>query len=291
MNQSSGSDDVVDLFTVLRLLWQAKWVVATIVLTFAGLGAAYAFLATPVYRATAVLAPNERDEGSPIPSGLSGLASLAGFNLGTSTNSTEALAILRSRAFAAEFIEDFDLLPVLFEEDWNAEKRSWDVRDPEDQPDIRDGVRFFIEQVRLVTEDDETGLVTLSIDWIDPELAADWAGELTARINHRLRARDLKESERKLSDLRKQLDQSSLVELRQAIAQLIQNEIQSMTIARAEEDYAFRVIDPPEVPKERYSPKRALIVALSGALGLVVGAIWILSRAAGEERTSRQDAS
>lgn len=278
MPYQPGQDDSIDLVQLVGVLWSRKWLIAGSTLLFAAAGAAYALMATPVYRAEVVLAVNQSEQRPNISASLGGLASLAGINLGSSPDGTEAIATLRSRAFVEEFIEEYALLPVLFADEWDAENGRWINDYPEEWPDIRTGVKFFTEQVRSISEDSTTGLVTLAIDWTDPELAAQWAGILLERINERLRERDLENSERRLAYLNQQLEKASLVELRQAISRLIESEIQSITLAQAELEYAFKVIDPPRVPKEPVSPRRALILLLSIFVGAAVGFFVALFR-------------
>jgi hypothetical protein len=222
-----------------------------------------------------LLAPVEREDVPRLlPSGLSGLASLAGVNFGSAADATEAVAALRSRAFIEEFINDKQLLPILFADKWDSSNSRWVDSDPEQWPDVGQGVDFFVEEIRSVDEDAASGLVTLRIEWIDPQLATEWVGNLVERINVRLRARDLADSERRLAYLNEQLAQASLVELRQAIARLIENEIQNIMLAKAEAEYAFRVIDPPRLPREPVAPRRALAVIIAAFVGGTVGVLF-----------------
>src|SRR5262245_29497070 len=112
--------DPVDLLVIARSLWRKKLLIALSAVVFSCLGAVYAFSVTPIFRATAILVPNEtRGQSLSLPAGLSGLASLAGVNVRGDSDSTEAVATLRSKIFAADFIRDFDLLPVLFADEWS----------------------------------------------------------------------------------------------------------------------------------------------------------------------------
>src|SRR5690606_19017487 len=105
------------------------------------------------YRAEAVLAPTEESRASGLPSGLSGLAGIAGLNLGSGSSSAEALAMLRSRAFIEEFIEDNELLPVLFPEAWDSQAKQWRQEGEDAAYGIGRGVDFFINNVRTVSEE------------------------------------------------------------------------------------------------------------------------------------------
>jgi LPS O-antigen subunit length determinant protein (WzzB/FepE family) len=80
----------------------------------------------------------------------------------------------------------------------------------------------------------------------------------------------MQESEQKLQYLNEQLARANLVELRQAISRVIEDQINAMMLARSRQEYAFKVIDPPTIPKQRISPRRALIVVIGTFIGVVV---------------------
>jgi LPS O-antigen subunit length determinant protein (WzzB/FepE family) len=278
--QSERPDDNVDLIELLLELWAKKWFILGIVTLFVAAGVAYALLAKPVYRAQVVLATTGSEQTPSLSGGLGGLADLAGISLPRGSDSRHSVAALRSRIFIEEFIAENDLLPTLFADEWDEQNDSWISGDPDDWPDLRDGVQLFDESVRSVDEDESTGLVTLSIDWSDPDVAAQWAGELVSSIDERLRVRDLAASERRLEILNDQLAATNLVELRQAIASLIENQIETQMLAQAESEYAFQVIDPPRAPKQRIAPRRKLIVIVFAFLGGAVAVFTVLLRLA-----------
>jgi uncharacterized protein involved in exopolysaccharide biosynthesis len=252
-------------------LWSGKWLIIGVALAFAVAAAAYSLILTPIYRSEAVLAPVSRNGAVGVASGLNGLASLAGINLGSGGNGEQYLALLRSNFFIEEFIQDKHLLPILYADQWNEDKKLWKSSDPNEQPNIRDAVTYFAQNVRFVTEDRRTGLVTFAVEWKDPNLAAEWATGLVERINEMVRSRELKQAQDRLVILNAQLAKANLVELRQAIARVIEDQVSTMTIAQAESEYAFKVIDPPVVPNQRVRPRRTLIVILAGICGGFVG--------------------
>jgi len=261
----------IDVIALARLIWRRKWLIAGITSVFAIAGATYALTAEPIYRAECLLAPNKLEQGPSLAAGLGGLSSLAGINLGVSPDTTDALATLESRVFVEEFIEENNLMSILFADQWDTANERWIADNPDDWPDIRDAVQYFIDEVRTVDVDAATGLTTLGIRWTDPGLAAAWTEILVDRINERLRARDLATSERRLAHLYEQLEMANLVELRQAISRLIESEIQTMTLARAEIEYAFKVVDPPRVPIDPIAPRPLPIIFFASLLGGLIG--------------------
>jgi LPS O-antigen subunit length determinant protein (WzzB/FepE family) len=139
-------------------------------------------------------------------------------------------------------------------------------------------VKYFDENIRSVREDALTGLITLVIEWEDPEVASEWANLLVERLNDRMRQRALIDAESSVAYLESELNRTSLVTLQQSIGRLLESEVQKLMLARGNEEFAFRVIDPAEPPKRRVWPKRTLIVLLSTFVGGVFAITVVLLR-------------
>ena len=272
--------DELNLIDLWEILWGGRLQIVGISSLFAIVAIAYALLATEWYRSEVLLIPNEDNTAQTLGNrlgGLGGLAGLAGINV-SGGDSTEALAVLRSRDFARSFIEDRNLLPVLLHEDWDKNTQQWQSTNPDDQPDVRDGVRFFEDNVRTVSRDARTQLVTLSITWTDAEQAADWAMDLVARLNQTMRERALKDAERNIAYLRTELESTDVATLRDAIGSLLEAELQKAMLARGNGEFAYRIVDPAQVPKLRDWPKRSLIVITATMLGGILGVLIVLIR-------------
>lgn len=267
----------LDFRAAWQTLWKAKGVIAAVTLLFAVAATAYALLATPWWRVEVVLAPADEKMMPAIGGQLGGLAALAGVNLGGSGASIDALAILRSREFARDFIADNDLVPVLFARDWDPERKAWKSSNPRRQRDVRDAVKKFHEDVLRVSQDRQTKIVTLRVDWTDPEMAAQWAGELVRRVNERMRERALRRAEGNLKYLEAELARTNVVTLQQSIGRIVENEMQTVMLARGNEDFAFRVLDGPVAPKYPVRPKRLFIVVLGTLVGALVGIVGVLA--------------
>jgi len=283
----------ISIFDLGEVLWRARlWVLGSAAI-FAIAAIAYSLLATEWYRAEVLLIPNESQSsqslGSQLP-GLGGLANLAGINV-QGRDATEALAVLRSRQFTRSFIEDKELLPVFFSEEWNSDSGEWNATNPQEQPDLRDGVKYFQENVREVSEDSRSGLVTLSISWTDADLAAEWAMELVSRLNATMRMRALEDAERNITYLQSQLESTNIGALRDAVARLLESELQKVMLARGEEEFAFRIVDPAKTPKLRYWPKRSLIVILATVIGGLLASIAALVSHAMAQRQVERESS
>jgi uncharacterized protein involved in exopolysaccharide biosynthesis len=277
----SDLDESLDLFQIGALVWSHKWTVMVVTTVFVAMGLAYAFTAKEIFRAEVLLKPVDTKSAPGMLGalgGLGGLASLAGINIGTG-NTAEPIAVLSSREFTAAFLEDQNLLPVLFPSKWDSANRRWKAATfSRSVPDVRDGVRYFDKNVRTVREDKKTGFVTMSIEWTDPNVAATWANLLVERVNERMRNRALAESELNVAYLKQELASSNIVSLQQSIGHVLESELQKLMLAKATKEYSFKIIDHAVAPKWRSSPYRALIVGASFILGIASSIFFIVAR-------------
>lgn len=267
MTNNSSEANSLDLFALVAMLWREKLMVVATVAVCAIVGVAYALLATPVYKAEIVMTPSGQRTPSASLGQLSGLAALAGVNLG-SEGTTTPLAVLKSRAFAEEFIRENKLEAILVD----------DFGDPSEDRDIRDALHVFLKDVRVVSEDKKAGTVTLSIYWEDPVVAAEWANSYIERLNARLRARALADSERNVKFLQQEIANTTIVSVQQSVGRILEAEMQQYMLAKGDVEYAYKVVDRASPPKLRESPKRVLVVLLSVLIGAVLAVLVVIAR-------------
>jgi uncharacterized protein involved in exopolysaccharide biosynthesis len=279
-NRYRIGEDEISLLDIWGILVRHKWMIFAVIALCLLASALLALLMTPVYRAEALIAPvTERDNSSRLAAQLdqfSGIAALAGINTERGGRKNEAIATLKSRMFTEQFIKDEKLLPVLFRKKWDEENQRWDELDSEDIPTLGDAYKLFDEQVRRIREDRKTGLVVLSIEWEDPHEAARWANELVWRVNALLRRKAVRGSESAISYVQEQLKQTSVVELQQVLHRLIETEMKEIILAKINEEFAFRVIDPAVAAEEPFKPDIVLMLLLGAMLGLLGGVILAL---------------
>jgi uncharacterized protein involved in exopolysaccharide biosynthesis len=263
------------------VLFELKWQVAATIALSTGAAIAVALLLPPTFRAEAVLSPTNHEAAgaggvAELVSRYSDVASLAGVSLSSgSTDNYEAVATLNSRALLHAFITENNLLPVLFPDQWDAAGAVWKTP-PDDAPTVWHGIREFQSRIMTVSTDRRTGLVTLTIDWRDAQVAADWASQLIARTNETLRNRVIEEGESSIEHLNAEIERTHEVQLRSAIYRLIESQLWRVTMATVTREYAFRVIDPPMPPAERFRPNRAQIAVTGLIVGLILAAALVV---------------
>lgn len=259
---TTSDAEQVSLLQLIQLVRQRFLAVVLIFVVFVAAALLYALLATPKYRAEIVVREAERNGviggAGALTGQLGGLASLAGINLGALGANRDALPVLRSRLLIQQFIDNRNL-------------QSQVLRGSSEEVTPWRAVLAFQRNIAKVTEDKRKGVVTLSITWRDPAEAADWANGLVALVNQMLRTRDKADAERSLRFLNSQLSKTNIVEVQRAIYALIENEMKTLMLTDAREDYALVVVDPAVPPELRHSPRRTLIVIIGAALGGIAG--------------------
>lgn len=223
-------------------------------------------------------AANDGPKASDLVGSLGGLAALAGINVESGGHKEEAIAILESRAFSAAFIRDLNLLPVLFPKRWDVAAKDW--INPDKAPSIEDGVTFLDRRIKKITTAAGSQSVTLSVEWTDPQIAADWANQLASRLNETMRQRDIARAESSIAYLQQQLEKTQVVEIRASLFRLLETQIKNIMLAQVNVEYAMKIIDPAAVsPLDDFvRPKRALIIAIGFFVGLIVAAVIVVWR-------------
>lgn len=243
---------------------------------------AAALLMQPTYRASITVMPvtDSRQIAGPIPGLLARFGGGAGLGIGDQSNRDEAIAVLKSRQFTQQLIADEALMPVLFADQWDARAGRWTETRPELIPTEWDAWQYFDRRIRSIREDQDRGLITIDIDWGNPAQAARWANLLVSRANADLRQRRLSELEKSLAQLEKELQNAQFVELRQAIASVIESQVNERMLAKTRREFAFRVIDPAQPPDadQPESPRPVFYAALGLTLGALAGLLAGLLR-------------
>ncbi len=274
-----GNADVLSVADIVAALFSRKWMLFAVTLFFAAVAAGVSFLITPIYRSSALVVPADSSSGglvSQLTSQFGDLASIAGISASGGNDAARLVAVLQSRQLAEQFIEENDLLTELFSERWDERAGAWE--DGAEVPTPDDAYFRFHRDVRTVTEDVRSGLVTVTIRWRDRHLAADWANGLVQLANETERTRAIEHADESIEQLKSELQRTQEQEVRQSIFGLIEGQLKLKVMANVTEQYAFTVLDPAAVldEKRRDWPQRKLITALGAVLGFGIGAITVL---------------
>ncbi len=276
-------DDEMDLRAIVARLLAGKWWIVASVVVFTAAFYIAAHVLTPIYRGSTILIPAKADHGMDASgSGIGGVASLVGIDIGGSdSDKQEALAVLKSRHFTDQFINDLNLMPVLYAKSWDASTGKW-KGDEKHQPTPGKAYRHFDKDIRSVVLDKKTGLITVNVDWIDRIAAAAWANELVDRVNLEMRHRALARADAEVAYLEKEFESTTTVATREAIGHLIESQIKQRMLATVTPEFSFRVIDR-AIPSDKDSPhfpNKFLMVIAGPVVGFILGAMCVLGYAA-----------
>ena len=277
---SDADAQAIDIARIAKIVKRSWKVWLTTSLLGAIAVAAISLTLPNVYRARTLIAPVQQGNGG-APAGLGGqigsLAAIAGFDLGGSgSRKQEFLATLTSEQLARDFVVSENLMPVLFSENWDAANNRW--REDKKPPTLEAGVRKLTMDVVFISENRANGLVTVTAEWYSPVLAAHWASRIVEMANEHIRADAKRRAESSIEYLNKELEKSNVVELRQSISRLIEQQVNDAMLANVQREYAFRTIDPAVPPDRKSGPKRAAMTAVGGGIGLIVGLLAVLLR-------------
>ena len=284
------NEDEIDLRKLLDVIWSGKWVIFALIISSSLIAVLVSISLPNVYKSEALLSPVVSEAApSGAMSNMGGLATLAGLNFQAQPagNSTKALKKLRTLSF----YED-NILPNIFLPDLMALK-SWDSKNnkiiydknifnsdtqtwnkiPSPQKSYKD-----FKRILEFSLDYETGFVTLSVRHQSPYIAQEWTNLIVNQLNDFFRSNDKREAQAAMDYLNAQMAQTSYTEIKEVIAQLLQNKMQQLTLIEANDFYVFSYLDPPKVMEEKVEPNRRSISILGAVLGALLGILFVIVR-------------
>ena len=293
-SENNLSEDI-DLKEIFQVLWQRKLEITFITSLFFFLALIYSFFLPNIYESKALLSPvNEQNSVYKTVRNYSSIANLAGLNMtppSTDSNSVKALEKLESLSFYTN-----NILPNIFLPDLMA-LRSWDsktntityddkiyddglkkwVRKFEHPktlvPSSQESFKVFQDKNLNINQDDETGFVSISVRHESPYLAKAWTEIIILELNRYFRVKDKAEAQAAVNYLNMQIAQTNFTEVKQVIAQLLQQKTQQLALIEVSEFYVFDYIDPPVVMEEKNGPQRIIIYLI----GVLFGGIFAIS--------------
>ena len=265
-------EDEINLLDYFIVLFKHKWLIIGLVF-LAGLAAVFFSLRmTNINRSEATIIPRQEEKSATPPSiailrGLGGMAEeLAGLGSGGSLDKFEV--VLKSRFLSQRIVDRYKLMPRLFEEDWDSEKKAWLINPA---PTFQDAYRSLIGML-TVSRNRKSDVMTIKFDDKNPQFAKEMAERYLTELSETLREETLKDAKENQRFLRRQLEQTPDALMKEKISAMLAREIEKEIFARAQTYYSFQVLDPPFVPDldKKVKPRRALICILSVTVAFFV---------------------
>lgn len=290
MQKSELKSDQVALPVLVKSLNRYKWIGLLWLILSVGATVVYVLTLPNLYKSQATLIPTETSSKLGGLSGaLGSVSSLAGINLGSGgeKKSVVALELMKSRAFFAAFMQKYQLKTTLmaangwdpatneltFDADiYDVTRQQW-VRpaiglrkaEPSEQECFEAFMRMF-----GTAQDKLTGVVTVSLEFVSPELAQKWLRLYIDEVNVQMKQRDITEANESIQFIEERIAQTNLQEVRNVLFAMLEEHQKTLVVANVKPEYVFKLIDPPSLPDIKSGPMRSIIVLVA-----LVGAFFI----------------
>tara|TARA_B000000475_G_C16005177_1_gene450600 strand:- start:5643 stop:6608 length:966 start_codon:yes stop_codon:yes gene_type:complete len=279
------ADTLQSVIMIVKVLYQDKFIIASVTLIFAIFSIFYALSISNIYKSEALLLSNTTDglEGSQV----SALASFAGIegNKTSVDDTTLAMAIFTSRKFVKSFLEDNNLIvPIMTLEGWNKEtnediysnsfdeeKGIWVGKKPTDG----EIYNKFLSTVQL-SKGSSQGIYTVSVQTLSPTFSQNLANKVINEINENVRIIRAREASENIEYLENQLTKTVVKDIKATLYGLIFEQNKDLMMAEVRKDFVFKVIDPAIVPEQKTYPVRSVICIIITLLGFFVAVSFSL---------------
>ena len=220
-NINNQYDDAVDLKEILQILFNKKILIGFLTLFFAVVSVFAAISMSDVYKSSSLLAPTSQDESlSSSLGGLSSLAGIAGVSLPAGSISDSQIAVKRIESFeffSKNFLPSIKLEDLMAEKKWIPQENKLiydkDIFDESSNkwvrkvsypkktiPSSQEAFKEF-KKALSINQDEETGLVYLSIEHISPHVAKEWMDVIIYNINECMREIDKEDAQNSINFL------------------------------------------------------------------------------------------
>jgi uncharacterized protein involved in exopolysaccharide biosynthesis len=271
-------------------------VLAVFALVMAG---AVFYLHQATYKYTAELRVTAVYSSQQLPSGLGGIASLAGINLpGDKQVSPIALygEAMRSRDVADAVVADKVLMQHLFADEWDAASGAWreqpslrkdivraakrllGVPDtPWSEPDSADVQRHLARNLAII-DSAKTNVTTVAVNDPDPAMAARLLSTLNTAADRHIRERALARASEYIVYLERKLLEVQVAEYRQSLVQALSAQERIRMMASTGAPYSAEPLGRIIVSTKPTTPKPAVVLIAGVLFGLILGILAAVLR-------------
>ena len=286
MDNTRINQDEINLYNLFLAFWKAKYFISLISSIFAVIGILYALSLPNIYKSESTLMdPAAGQSGSSRLEGIaaqySGLASMAGVSIG-SDNTTQkdiSLAMLGSRDFFIKYFNDKELLKDLVSYksfDSNANKSIYFKKGEEViVPSFINSFNLFKQHFSF-DEDVQSNIIRMSFEHQSPEIAKKWLQAIIIDINQYVKNKEVNKASATYDILMNQISTVNNPDLSFMISKLAEKQIQTITLSKVTDEFAFTTIDSPYIPEKKSKPYRSWIVILFVFIGALFSSFTVL---------------
>jgi uncharacterized protein involved in exopolysaccharide biosynthesis len=257
-------EDEINLLDLFIVLLRHKVMIFSVVFLTGIAAVVISLQMTDIYRSEITIAPTTQEKTA------GGLAALGGFGamiasevgIGGSGSLEQFEVVLKSRELTKIIIDQYNLMPVIFDESWDAENKRWKDMEKKKQPNFDDAYKAMHAMLK-VTADKKKNVLSASFEHKDPLMARTILNYYIVGMSEFLRRQILGDASAQQVHLSQQLSKTTDPLLKNRLYELIAKQIEKETLAKVQKYYSFNVIDPPYVPERKFKPRRAQICVIS----------------------------
>lgn len=288
ITNSYDSEPEIDIQALLKIISNGKILIGSVTFIFSLIAVLISLYLPNIYQSKALLSPvNQQNSGMDSMGSISGLANLAGISLSAQAggNTTKAITKINTISFFENnILPNISILDLAAVDSWDSESNTISYNkklyDPKTnilykEPSLQKSHKAFLKKID-VRQDVNSGFVTISVKHHSPYIAKEWNELIVNQINKFFRTQDEQEAVASMNFLNAQMALTSYTEIKEIIAQLLQQNIQKLTLIEATDFYVFSYLDFPIVEEEKVEPARRSIAILGAVLGLMLGILIVL---------------
>lgn len=291
-------NDEIDLREVVLTLWRGKYIIFVSSILAILLSSYYLRNSQRQYTVTAVFKPViEAGVGTNL-SGFSGLASLAGISLPTSsgTDFVTYQKLIFSEEVAQRIFTNKELIKKIFKSEWNSNSESFVAPLAGKFGDVKQLIKSTltgVEKVKYIppnpkrlsmlmaiklniSPDRGTGFISITTQTSQPDIMVELISSASTETDSLLKERFFVTAEETLEFYYQKLLTSRSPEHREALAKLISAEDQKLMLASKSSNFVAEPLTMASVSLYPTSPKSSMVLVLGFILGIFFGAVIVL---------------
>ena len=298
--KSPEINDEIDLRELFLALWRGKHIVFLVSILAIVCASFYLRGSERKYSIQMVLKPVVAEASGPSLSGFSGLASLAGISLPSSsgTDFTTYKKLIFSEEVAERIFPNKELVVELFGGEWSSDTQSFEAPRSGDIGKLKNRVKLLLTGAekgkyippnpkRLsmlmtgifnISIEKSTGFISITAETSNPDMILELISNATQETDSLLKERFFASAEDTLEFYYQKLLTSRSPEHREALAKLISAEDQKLMLASKSSNFVAEPLTMPSVSLYPTSPKSRVVLALGFVLGISLGAAIVLGR-------------
>ena len=285
-----------DLIDILALLWSRKSIILSVTLFAAVFSVWYAYSLPNIYKSTAMLSPTSSSNSLATKlSSYSSFAGLAGVSLngGEVSKSDEAIERIKSyNFFYVHFLPNIKLQNLMAVSRWESESNNviydddlfdgqsgkW-VRNSSSKKNIPSAQASYLAYKKAlnISVNTSNSFVSISIEHKSPYIAKKWVEIIIDKINFSMKEEDKNRAENSIKFLNEISQPINIQSLKDAIANLLEEQMKTLMLTSANKNYVFNTLDYPLVPEKKYKPNRAIVCIMGTIFGFLLSIIIALS--------------